>query len=135
MEARIMRSLRRRILTLTIVASLLTMAGLATGGQTVKYAGTIRLISDGSFVLDDVGPWRGGLEAEITPRAVVLAPSTNVVVASRAEDGTTTFPGDWKETPARPSDLKPGSFVSVECQPTREGCQGLKVTMVQADQK
>jgi len=48
--------------------------------------------------------------------------------------GAATFPGDYAERPAQRSDLKAGSFVSIECQPTREGCQTLKLTMVRTDQ-
>jgi hypothetical protein len=118
-------------LAVVIIGPMLTVAGLASGEQTVKYAGTIKSISNGTIVVEDVGPWHGGRpETEITPREIVLAPSATFVVASRAKDGTTTFPGDYTEVPAQRSDLKPGTFVAVECQPTPDGCQLLKVTMV-----
>lgn len=126
-----MRTLWSRGFSQIAVACLMAMTVPAAADQTVRYAGTIRSITSGSLVLEDVGPWHGEKSATvITPRTIVLAPSTEFFVASRAEDGATRFPGDYQEVPAQRSDLKPGTFVSVECQPTREGCQSLKVTMV-----
>src|SRR5262245_46298512 len=125
-----MRTIRRALALLT-AGSLLTVAGPAIGEQPVKYAGTIRSINDGTMVVEDVGPWHGGKpETEITPREIVLAPAATFVVAARVTDGTTAFPGDYAEVPARRSDLTPGAFVAVECQPTPSGCELLKVTMV-----
>jgi hypothetical protein len=103
-----------------VITSLLVLAP-AAGAGTTKYAGTLRTIdtTKGSLVLDDVGPWVGKTESPITPRTVIVSPSTKYFVADRAKDGATGYPGDYVETKAQLADVKVGAFVSVECQ--REG--------------
>jgi hypothetical protein len=121
----------RRLLVLVIAGSVLTAVGLANGEPTVTYAGTIRSIANGVMVVEDVGPWRGTQqETEITAREIILDPTATFVVARRVKDGRTAFPGDYVEIPAQRSELKPGTFVAVQCQPTRDGCQLVKATMV-----
>jgi hypothetical protein len=82
-------------------------------------------------VLEDVGPWVAkGPENPITPRAVIVSPSTEYVVADRAKDGATGFPGDYKETRAQPSDLTAGAFIVVESQQATGRCMAVKLTVV-----
>jgi len=118
-----------------VITSLLALAP-AAGAGTTKYAGTLRTIdtTKGSLVLDDVGPWVGKTESPITPRTVIVSPSTEYFVADRAKDGATGYPGDYVETKAQLSDVKVGAFVSVECQ--REGgrCTALKLVVVRPSQ-
>jgi hypothetical protein len=120
-----------------MVVGLFTVGTLpASADRIAAYAGTVSSVdrARGSFVLQDVGPWRGGTpDANITNRTIVVTPSTKFAMARRTADGTNKFPGDYEEVSAQPSVLKEGSFVSVECQSTGEQCQALKLTVVQTD--
>ena len=118
------------------IAALLAFAPLpARAGDAVSYAGRVGSIdgTGASFVLKDVGPWRGETETNTVNRTIVLTPSTTFVVASRVWEGARGFPGDYEESPARPSDLKEGAFVAVECQPAGARCRALKLTLVETD--
>jgi hypothetical protein len=120
-----------------MVVGLFTVGTLpASAGRIAAYAGTVSSVdrARGSFVLHDVGPWRGGTpDANITNRTIVVTPSTKFAMARRTADGTNKFPGDYEEVSAQPSVLKKGAFVSVACQSTGEQCQALKLTVVQTD--
>ncbi len=118
-----------------MMASLLALAP-AAGAGTAKYAGTVRTVdsTQGSLVLDDVGPWVGKTESPITPRTVSVSPSTEYFMADRAKDGATGYPGDYVETKARLSDVKVGAFVSVECQRDGGRCTAVKLVVVRPSQ-
>jgi hypothetical protein len=99
--------------------------------QTVRYAGIIRAFDGASLVLDDVGP---GLaerpEAPITHRTIEVTRRTALFVAIRAEDATSGFPGDYRETSAELGDLQVGAYVSVQCHPEGSRCKAVRVTIV-----
>jgi hypothetical protein len=120
-----------------MVVGLFTVGTLpASADRIAAYAGTVSSVdrARGSFVLQDVGPWRGGTpDPNITNRTIVVTPSTKFAMARRAADGTNKFPGDYEEVSAQPSVLREGAFVSVECQSTGEQCQALTLTVVQTD--
>src|SRR5262245_3531531 len=132
-----------RIVSLRLgrIVSVLAVAAFALGplsakaAATITYAGTVRSVDSarGSFMLEDVGPWHGGPDANITNRAIVLTSSTKLAMASRTWSSATKFPGDYEEIAARRTDLKEGAFVSVECQPTGESCRAVKLTVVQPE--
>ena len=123
---------RRGHIAQLAVAALLTLTAVpATAGDTVSYAGTIRSVESGSFVIQDVGPRTAKSEMNAVYRKVVLTPSTKLLMAQRDWDGTTTFAGDYVEKVAKRSDLTDGDFVSVECQPTGDACQAITLTIVQ----
>ena len=114
------------------VAALLALAPVpAMAGGALNYAGTVRSVESGSFVIQDVGPRPATGEMHATNRRIVLTPSTTFVMARRARDGASAFPGDYAVRPAERSDLAEGDFVSVECQPTGAECQAIKLTIVQ----
>jgi hypothetical protein len=116
--------------------ALLAVGPLPAGaGNGVSYAGTVSRIDGprGTFVLHDVGPWRGDRETSVVNRTIVLTPSTTFAVASRVWEGARGFPGDYEESPARRSDLKEGAFVAVECQPAGPSCRALKLTLIETD--
>jgi hypothetical protein len=120
-----------------MVVGLFTVGTLpASADRIAAYAGTVSSVdrARGSFVLQDVGPWRGGTpDPNITNRTIVVTPSTKFAMARRAADGTNKFPGDYEEVSAQPSVLREGAFVSVACQSTGEQCQALTLTVVQTD--
>jgi len=123
---------RRGYVAQLAVAALLALTPVsATAGNTVSYAGTIRSVEGGSFVIQDVGPRTAASEMNPVYRKIVLTPSTTFLMAQRDWDGTTTFPGDYVEKVAKRSDLTDGDFVSVECRPTGDGCQAITLTIVQ----
>src|SRR5262245_19540340 len=119
------------------VAVVLVLGPLpASGGGVVSYAGTVGSVdrAKGSLIIRDVGPWLGRDPAPVTPRTIVLTPSTKVAVAIRTENSTEKFPGDYEEMPAGLVELTEGAFVVVECEPAGSSCRALKLTVVQTDQ-
>jgi hypothetical protein len=119
-----------------VIGSLLAVGPAAAGAGAAKYAGTVRAIDSarGSLVLDDVGPWVGKTESPITPRTVSVSPSTEYLIADRAKDGATGYPGDYVETKAQLSDVKVGAFVAVECQRDGGRCAAVKLVVVRPSQ-
>ena len=131
-----MRSPFGTIAQLTVAAVLAVGPLPASGGGVVSYAGTVGSLdrARGSLVLRDVGPWHGGTPAPVTPRTIVLTPSTRIAVATRTWEGTEKFPGDYEEMPAELVELTEGAFVTVECEPTGSSCRALKLTVVRTAQ-
>jgi hypothetical protein len=86
------------------------------------------------LVLEDVGPKTGKTESPITPRTIVLSSSTEYYVVDRANDGATGFPGDYTGMKAEASEVKPGAFVSVECQQDGGRCMAQKLVVVKPGQ-
>jgi hypothetical protein len=125
----------RRITGILVITSVLALAG-PVGGASAKFAGTVRTLDSakGSLVLEDVGPWIGKVETPITPRMITLSPATEYFVADRAKDGPAGFPGEYKEVRAQLSDVKPGAFIFVECQPAGGRCTASKLTVVRPSQ-
>lgn len=114
----------------TALSSLLALSA-ATGAQTVRYAGTVRAFDGSSLVLEDVGPGRENrVEAPITPRTIEVTPRTALFAVIRAEDATSGFAGDYRETRAGIADLVVGAFVSVQCQPEGQRCRALRLVIV-----
>ena len=118
------------VVVMSVLASALALARPADG-QTVRYAGIVRAFDGTSLVLDDVGPGQDGrVPAPIVPRTIAVTPDTALVVAIRAQDAQSGFPGDYRESRAEIADLQVGAFVAVRCQPEGQRCRALKLTIV-----
>lgn len=126
-----MSSMGKSVTAIFVVVFGLAVAGFASAA-TVKYAGTVRALdsAQGSLVLEDVGPWLGQAETQITPRTIALSSSTEYFVADRAKDAPTGFPDDYTETKAQRSEVRAGAFVTVECQHESGPCTATKLTVV-----
>jgi hypothetical protein len=116
---------------LAMAVSLALVLAQPARAQTVRYAGTVRAFNGTSLVLDDVGPGQPDrLEASITQRTIEVTRRTALFVAIRAEDATSGFPGDYRESSADLGDLRVGAFVSVQCHPEGSRCKALRLTIV-----
>lgn len=119
------------------LAAALSLLGpaLAVAGEAVTYAGTITRIDldRGAFMVEDVGPWMPGQPAPITPRTILLTPSTEIFQVRRAQDADSGFPGDYRKTEGTRSALVEGAFVSVDCAPAGNACRAVEITLVRPD--
>jgi hypothetical protein len=124
------------VMAISLMLGVLALPPAATG--MTRYAGTVRAIDSttGSLVLDDVGPWVGTRESPITPRMIVLSSATEYRAVDRAgaRGAPSGYADDYVETTARPSDVREGAFVSVECERDGEHCMAVKLTVVRPAQ-
>jgi hypothetical protein len=128
---------RRVTVALSLVAALSLLVALPVGaGDTPTYAGTIRSIDTArqAIVVEDVGPRMPGQPAPVTPRTVILTPSTEIFEARRSENPASGFAGDYeKKMTGDRSALTEGAFVSVKCAPSGDACRAVELTLIQTD--
>jgi hypothetical protein len=127
---------RRVTVALALVAALSLLVTLPVGaGDTLTYAGTIRSIDEArqAVVVEDVGPRMPGQPAPVTPRTVILTPSTEIFEARRSENPHSGFAGDYEKMTGNRSALTEGAFVSVKCAPSGDACRAVELTLIQTD--
>jgi hypothetical protein len=122
----------RTWITIAVAMMMGFLAAAQAGAGPIRYAGTVRTVdlTRGSLVVEDVGPSAGETDTPITPRTIVLSPSTEYFVAARAERGDSGYRNDYATVRANRSEIKAGAFVSVECQQEGDRCTASKLVVV-----
>jgi hypothetical protein len=118
-------------IAIAVVMMMGFLAAAQAGAGPIRYAGTVRTVDPtrGSLVVEDVGP-AGETDTPITPRTIVLSPSTEYFLTARAERGDSGYRNDYATVRAERSEIKAGAFVSVECQQEGDRCTASKLVVV-----
>ena len=123
-----------RALLAAAVLILLGSAASASPAQTMKHSGTIVAIADDgkTFVLAEVGPWRGRNGATVVTRCTItLTPETEFAIAARHVEPPGGFPGEFVETPLGPDGVYLYDYVTVDCLHEGKRLVALKLTVTE----
>jgi hypothetical protein len=131
-EVCLMIRLCHAVFALLLVVSMTTGA---TAGGRETHSGSLLAIDRGAgtIVLAEVGPWR--LErgqTRITERSIIVTDATVFTRVRRAESTPTGFPGDFVQESLDRWDLRPGDWVTVECDHGRR-MTAVKITVTAID--
>jgi hypothetical protein len=125
---------RQTIPMAALVAAVLVASVLPVWAETATHSGTIAAIdrTAGSFVLDEIGPWRvKGGETEITRRPIAVTSTTEFKLAKRTPGaGPTGWVGEFVEAGLTASELKSGDFVTVKVKHEGRRLTALQATVV-----
>lgn len=88
-------------------------AGEAKHGE-VRHSGTIVDLGRDTqqFTMEEMLAWTGP-GTGVVERTVILTPRTSILLVTRFEDPNRASLTGFKESPLKPSDLRPGDFVTV----------------------
>jgi len=106
--------------------------------SSVNYAGDVLAVdtATGRIVIGDMGPLLNDGRSEITPRTILLTPSTEFTRVARTRGvAPSGWIGDFVTTRLAPSDIRPGDFVAVTVTPEANGAQALKITVVETRER
>lgn len=107
---------------LTLAVAGLWLPALAQATDEARHTGIVVAVQADrrGITLEEIGPWTGPTRGQVR-RSVALTPETTVVVVTRAERVPAGgWPGGFGETPAAPSHVKPGDYVTVTAR-SRDG--------------
>ena len=118
---------------LSILGIVLASSGAAGAGNVIRHSGSIASIADDerSFVLSEVGPWRGRSGGTATiHRTIALTPETEFAIVARAEAAPSGFAGDFVEMGMGVGSVFLNDYVTVECRHEGGRQVALKVTVI-----
>lgn len=93
----------------------LVLAATAHAGGEARHSGRIVAVEPktGEITLEEMGPWTGPGQGLIK-RSVELTSRTEVTLLARSDEAEAgEWPGAFKESPLRATELRPGDFVTV----------------------
>ena len=135
-----MKSIRATGVGVVLLTMSLSAAAAASDGRTrpasnaeeeVRHSGIITDLAakDTSFTFEEIVTWTGPGTGRVK-RSVALTPQTSVQLVTRDEEPSRTAMPGYKETPLRPSDLRPGEFVTVTTAPRQDRVVAVSVEVV-----
>jgi hypothetical protein len=121
------------------VRALVIVAFIATGataGTRETHSGSLIGVDPaaGTIVLAEVGPWqldRG--QTRITERRIIVTDATVLARVRRAEATPTGFPGDFVQESLDRSELRPGDWVTVDCDHEGRTMTAVTITVTAID--
>lgn len=109
--------IRSRLVSIVLTLVLVVAGhGTALAAGPVKYSGRIVVIdiTRGRLIIDEIGRQVPGRFAEVIRRTIVLTPTTDYLIALRANP-LGGFPGDFIAGQLESDDMEVGDLVTADC--------------------